>query len=169
MISDRILKLIRQLAMVGLFTAAVTGCVINVDNTEAGYDADQIDQQFQRDIRDHLRSISEKDIELMKTTLPDSGDLYLTLPDGSMTTTVKEFVDGQSDWFNSGDFTFKTRIIKAEHGPEYGYMLVIADYHVPERDGRPYDHQMFVSYVLKHDDDRWVVIKDHASTINKTH
>lgn len=150
----------------------LSGCVVNIDRTDAMEEM-RVERSalFTRDTELHLQSIRDKDIDLMKLTLPDSGELYLTLPDGSMTTTVAEFVEGQSSWFDSVDFTFKTRILKSDHGPEFGYMLVIADYHVPERDGRPYDHQMFVSYVMQFDEDkdRWVVVKDHASTISKTH
>ncbi len=156
-------------AVLFILTLLLSSCVLNIDRTREGRTAGEVHRQFERDTANHLRSISEKDIELMKTTLPETGELYLTLPDGSMTTTVEEFVSGQSEWFDTVDFTFETELIKSEHGPEYGYMLVFADYRVPERDGRPYYHRMFVSYVLRHEDDRWVVIKDHASTLSKTH
>jgi ketosteroid isomerase-like protein len=117
----------------------------------------------------HLSSIVKKDIELMKTTLPQSGDLYLTLPDGSMTTTVKEFVDGQGSWFKTDGWSFVNKIIKHEHGKQFGYVLVIADYKENDRGGKPYHHQMFVSYDLKKNNDKWIVVKDHASTIKKIH
>jgi len=165
---------LKRLLTLCLLTAGLllSGCVVNIDRTN-GHDDMMAERSalFERDTELHLTSISNKDIELMKLTLPESGDLYLTLPDGTMTTTVAEFVSGQSEWFDTVDFTFKTRILKSDHGPEFGYMLVIADYHVPVRDGHPYDHQMFVSYVMQFDENlkRWLVVKDHASTISKTH
>lgn len=117
----------------------------------------------------HLSSIVKKDIELMKKTIPLEGDLYLTLPDGSMTSTVKEFVDGQGSWFKSEGWSFANKIIKHEHGKQFGYVLVIADYKEADRKGKPYHHQMFVSYDLKKVKGKWFVVKDHASTIKKIH
>jgi len=116
----------------------------------------------------HLKSISIKDIDLMKTTLAKDGEFYLTLPSGSMTTSVNEFIKGQTAWFQQKNWQFTTKIVKHEHGKQFGYALVIADYHEDDRNGKPYHHQMFISYDLKKVNARWLIVKDHASTIKKT-
>ena len=91
------------------------------------------------------------------------------MPNGDITTTVKQFVDGQAEWFTTGDWGFESNIIKHDHGKQMGYVLVIADYREPNRDGKPYHHKMFISYDLKKINDKWIIVKDHASTIKKTH
>ena len=123
---------------------------------------------FIKTVQVHLDSISNKDIEQMKSTLPTTGEFYLTLPNGVITKTVKEFVEGQTDWFKSKGWSFETEIIKQDHGAEFGFALVIADYHEKNRGGKPYHHKMFISYALKKINNKWLVVKDHASTIKKT-
>ena len=124
--------------------------------------------EFQQTMQTHLYSIESKDIGLMQTTLPKSGDFYLTLPNGAISKSVDEFVKGQSGWFQQKGWSFSSKIIKQEHGKKYGYALVIADYREDDRNGKPYHHQMFISYDLKNVNGKWLVVKDHASTIKKS-
>ncbi|HHL32109.1 MAG TPA: hypothetical protein ENJ41_05940 [Oceanospirillales bacterium] len=123
---------------------------------------------FEQAIQKHLDSITSKNIKQMKQTVAESGEFYLTLPNGQITTTIKEFIDGQTAWFNSQGWRFSTEIIKQEHGPQYGYALVIANYHEADRGGKPYHHKMFISYDLKNTNGLWLIVKDHASTIEKS-
>ena len=46
--------------------------------------------------------------------------------------------------------------------------VVIADYREPNRNGKPYHHKMWITYILEEVDDIWFVVHDHASTAEKT-
>jgi len=41
-------------------------------------------------------------------------------------------------------------------------------YREPERNGEPYFNRMIVSYVLEKIDGHWCIIKDHASSVEKS-
>ena len=38
----------------------------------------------------------------------------------------------------------------------------------PERDGKPYFNRMHISYTLEKQNGQWYVIKDHASSVEKS-
>lgn len=62
----------------------------------------------------------------------------------------------------------ETKIVNVKVGDKIGMAVTEAMYREPNRNGSPYFNHMMVSYDLEKIDDKWYVIKDHASSIEKT-
>ncbi len=90
------------------------------------------------------------------------------LPNSSPTKSSKDFIEFHTEWFKDTSWTFETKIIATNIEQKMGIALVEVMYKEPERNGKPYFNKMSVSYALKKINEKWYVIKDHASSIDKT-
>ncbi len=118
----------------------------------------------------HLKAVSDKDYATLQSTLADSGTMHLILPDGMISRKVSEFLKFHDEWFadTTSNWSLKNTIRYAKRQGDMGMALVEATYNEPDRKGKPYMHRKAVSYVLEKQGDKWIVIKDHASTVKKT-
>ena len=124
--------------------------------------------EFYSALTEHLNSVINKDFETLKTTLPEPNEpMILILPNGSLTTTAKEFLDIHKDWFQDSTWTIDFKIIKTNNTSNFGIALVESTYREPERFGKPYFNKMLITYAMKKNKDKWLVINDHASSIQK--
>jgi len=81
---------------------------------------------------------------------------------------VDSFLAFHEAWFQDTSWTFTTEILNVEVGPEVGMAVTEVVYREPERDGVPYFNRMIVSYTLRKTDGKWYVIKDHATSAEKS-
>ena len=118
----------------------------------------------------HLDAVSNRDLATLESTLAPDGKMQLILPGTEVTNTVEEFVDYHREWFKDTTtvWTFDTKILNTVVGPKMGIAVTEIIYKEPERNGVPYFNRMNVSYGLKKYKGRWCVIKDHASSIEKS-
>lgn len=116
----------------------------------------------------HLSAVSNKDLKSLQETLPPDGNMQLILPGDEIKDTVAEFVKYHHDWFNSPNWSFETKILNSKVGIQLAMVVVEIIYREPLRDGKPYFNRMIVSYVLEHINGQWYVIKDHASSVEKS-
>ncbi len=117
----------------------------------------------------HLDAVKNKDFEALKRTMPAPEEAFhLILPNGAMMTKSGDFLNAHEEWFQDTTWTMETQILYTSNGPDYGIALVEATNREPERNGKPYFHKMAISYGLKKVNDNWLVIHDHASTLEKS-
>lgn len=116
----------------------------------------------------HLNAISSKNLESLKETLSPDGDMILILPQSEPTFAAKDFLDMHETWFQDSTWTFETKILKHEIAGNLGIAIVDVMYKEPDRNGKPYFNHMIISYGLRKMGDQWYVVKDHASSIEKT-
>ncbi len=117
----------------------------------------------------HLDAVKNKDFEALKRTMPaPEADFHLILPNGAMMDKSGDFLDAHQEWFQDTSWTMESKILHAENGPEFGIALVEATNREPERNGKPYFHKMAISYGLKKINGIWLVVYDHASTMEKS-
>lgn len=128
-------------------------------------------KEFTASLQEHLDAMTNKNIEIVEATVPKPTEtMHLILPDGTEMKTAKEFIEMHREWFKDTISNWKlTFNIKYAHtNKDMGYALVEALLKEPNRNGKPYFHKMHVSYVLEKTDNKWLVIKDHASSIEKS-
>ena len=77
-------------------------------------------------------------------------------------------MDFHREWFKDEAWSFETKILNTEVGETMGIAITEIVYREPERNGVPYFNRMIVSYALKKIDGSWYIIKDHASSIEKS-
>ncbi len=128
----------------------------------------QNEKAFKTALKIHLDAISARDLETLEATLSPQGDMHLILPQINITTTAKEFMDFHRDWFEIPGWTMENKIVHTNVGQTMGIGIVEALYKEEERDGKPYFNRMHVSYSMKKIDGIWYVIKDHASSVEKS-
>jgi hypothetical protein len=125
-------------------------------------------QQFLEVINKHLNAVSNRDLESLKSTLSPTGEMQLILPKAEILYSVEAFLQYHIDWFALPDWTFETKVLNTKVGKQLGMAIVEIIYREPMRDGQPYFNRMIVSYVLERTNGHWYVIKDHASSVEKS-
>ncbi|MDO6597196.1 nuclear transport factor 2 family protein [Oceanihabitans sp. 2_MG-2023] len=124
---------------------------------------------FVETMQKHLNAVSNKDLKTLKSTLSPKGNMQLILPKTEITNTVADFIAYHKAWFASKTpWTFETKILNTEIGTDFGIAITEIIYREPERNGKPYFNRMHVSYALQKIDNTWYIIKDHASSIEKS-
>jgi ketosteroid isomerase-like protein len=119
-------------------------------------------------LQKHLNAVSERNLDTLRATLAPNGQMHLILPSTEIIDGVDGFMNYHEEWFAVPDWTFTANILNSETGPEIGMALVEVMYREPERNGKPYFNRMIVSYDLKKIDNKWYVIKDHASSVEQS-
>lgn len=125
--------------------------------------------EFVATMQKHLDAVSNKDLATLKSTLSPKGNMQLILPSSEITHTVEDFMLYHKEWFAvENGWTFETKILNTDVGETMGMAVTEIVYREPERDGKPYFNRMVVSYDLKKIDGKWYIIKDQASSIEKS-
>ncbi|MDW3212245.1 MAG: nuclear transport factor 2 family protein [Reichenbachiella sp.] len=119
-------------------------------------------------IERHLDAVANRDINHLKGTIPEKGQLLLILPGQEILNTTEAFLDYHLEWFEDNSWTFESKIIHVQAGAFFGMAVVEVLYKEPDRDGKPYFNRMIVSYDFEKQNGKWVVIKDHASSIEQS-
>lgn len=141
---------------------AAIGCT-KPDIDDAGHEA-----ALRARMKTHLDAVSQRDYQTLRSTLSPKGDMQLILPQSEIIQGVDGFLNYHAEWFEATNWTFETDILSTKVGDRLGMAIVEVRYDEPERDGVPYFNRMAVSYVLEYIDGEWYVIKDHASSIEKS-
>lgn len=124
--------------------------------------------EFYSVLQKHLDAVSNKNLDSLASTLSPEGKMQLILEGSEVLHTVDSFLLNQKAFFEYGDWTFETRIVNTDIGQRLGLATVEIIYREAERNGEPYFNRMTISYALEKVDGSWYVIKDHASSVEKS-
>ncbi|MEM1326226.1 MAG: nuclear transport factor 2 family protein [Bacteroidota bacterium] len=117
----------------------------------------------------HLDAVSNRDLSTLKSTLSPKGNMQLILPSTEIINSVDSFMNYHETWFqDTSAWTFDTEILNTMVTDDLAIAITQIVYREPERDGKPYFNRMTVSYGLQKYDGEWYVIKDHASSVEKS-
>tara|TARA_R110002073_G_scaffold57778_4_gene146683 strand:+ start:89657 stop:90028 length:372 start_codon:yes stop_codon:yes gene_type:complete len=116
----------------------------------------------------HLDAVTNRDLETLRSTMSPNGNMQLILPSTEIINKVDGFMKYHEDWFSDPSWTFETKILNTEIGEFMGMAIVEIVYREPDRDGGPYFNRMIVSYDLQKIKGQWYIIKDHASSVEKS-
>ncbi|GEQ87131.1 hypothetical protein ULMS_26390 [Patiriisocius marinistellae] len=127
-------------------------------------------EAFLKTLETHLNAVTNKDLTTLKSTMSPNGTMQLILPSTEIINGVDGFIDYHDTWFKdaSTTWTFETKILNSEISEDLGIAITEVIYREPERNGVPYFNRMTVSYALKKIKGTWYIIKDHASSIEKS-
>ncbi|GHB60166.1 hypothetical protein GCM10007390_12350 [Persicitalea jodogahamensis] len=146
-----------------------SSCQSNSQNDTSTPQARQENEEaFRTTMQKHLGAVANKDLATLKSTLSPDGKMVLILPQTEITNTVDEFMKYHQEWFQDTTWTFETKILTTEIADSLGMAITEIVYREPERYGKPYFNRMIVSYDLKKSGNSWYVIKDHASSVEKS-
>ena len=165
----RMNKTAPSLSVLLLVWAACTVANVCYAQPETGTVATHTDEErFVSTMRKHLDAVSNRDLATLQSTLSPDGKMQLILPDTEIMYSAEAFMNYHEEWFQDTTWTFETRLLNTEIGEKIGMAITEIVYREPDRNGKPYFNRMTVSYVLKKVAGQWYVIKDHASSIEKS-
>lgn len=116
----------------------------------------------------HMRAIADRDLKVLQSTLSPQGNMQLILPGMEIIEKVDGFMEYHREWFAAKDWSFDYSILNSEVGETKAMVILSFIYKEPERDKKPYFNRMVASYDLQKIVGKWYVIKDHASSIEKS-
>lgn len=148
-------------------------CNTREENKEMAEDQnpgqEQNEKAFIEVMQKHLNAVSNRDLETLESTLAPTGEMQLILPETEIISTVDGFMDYHRQWFNDTTaWKFETQVLNYKTGDKLGMAVTEVVYSEPERDGKPYFNRMIVTYALEKIEGEWYVIKDHASSVEKS-
>lgn len=155
-------------ALLLFFCISLFACQPSIQPQISSLEIEKNEQAFLSALTKHLSAVSNRDLVTLEATLSPKGDMHLVLPQSKLMTTVKEFMDYHRAWFAEPNWTFETKIIHSDIVDDLGIAVVESLYKEPERDGKPYFNRMHITYALKKIEGKWYVIKDHASSVEKS-
>ena len=129
---------------------------------------DQNDSSMVTLMQRHLDAVSNRDLETLQATLSPQGKMQLILPDTEIMNSADEFMAYHREWFQDTTWTFDAKILNTETGDRLGMAITEIVYREPDRNGKPYYNRMIVSYDLEKTNGQWYVIKDHASSVERS-
>ncbi|MEP2935368.1 MAG: nuclear transport factor 2 family protein [Gilvibacter sp.] len=142
----------------------LSSCVAKSDKE----DALSNETNFTAVLQKHLDAVTNKDLMTLESTMSPDGQMELIQPSSETVYGVEGFMEFHREWFAVPDWTFTTKILSKDVGETIGVATTEILYQEPERNGKPYFNRMNVSYTLQKIDGNWYIIKDHASSIEKT-
>lgn len=152
-----------------LLILMLSSCSIHINQPQKSSPHDDDSQSFMSTLKKHLNAVSNKDLKTLASTLPPNGNMQLILPQAEIITSVEGFLDYHREWFAlDNGWTFETKILNSTIDKTLGMAIVEIVYREPLRNGKPYFNRMIVSYDLEKTDGQWYVIKDHASSVEKS-
>lgn len=128
----------------------------------------QNEAEFNTTLQKHLDAVMSKDLAALKATMSPKGNMELIQPSSEIVFGVDGFMKFHQEWFAVPDWTVETIILSTDIGETLGIATTEFMYREPERNGKPYFNRLIVSYTLGKIDGVWYIIKDHASSIEKT-
>jgi len=147
----------------------ISSCTEKEENKSIDKEAHEENvKEFTSTLQKHLNAVSNKDPKTLRSTMSPDGKMQLILPSSEILYSVDSFMVFHESWFEDTTWTFETKIINTEVGEKLGIGITEVIYREPERNGAPYFNRMIVSYALEKKEDKWYIIKDHASSIEKT-
>lgn len=125
-------------------------------------------QAFMAILEKHLEAVANKDLVTLKSTMSPEGKMHLILPQTEIINSVDSFMNFHKEWFEDTSWTFDTKILYTYIGDKFGIAITEIMYKEPDRNGKPYFNRMVVTYGLEKIKEQWYIIKDHASSIEKS-
>ena len=128
----------------------------------------QNEEAFTANMEQHLDAVTNRDLNTLHSTMHPDGKMQLILQSSEIIDGVAGFMNYHEEWFQDTTWTFQTKILNSEVGDNMGMAVTEIIYGEPDRNGVPFWNRMIVSYDLQKEKDVWYIIKDHASSVEKS-
>lgn len=157
------------LLIVSFLFLLTTSCKEKTPSTqELEISQTQNEELFHTALAKHLKAVADKDYPTLQSTMSPKGNMELIQPSAEIVYTADAFMEFHKKWFAVPDWTMNTKILSTDIGDKIGVATTEFLYQEPERNGKPYFNRLIVSYTLEKIGNNWYIIKDHASSIEKT-
>jgi len=172
------MKIKIQNSFYSIFLVCLTGLFISCNNTNTGAtEVDELSDEervveneglFMNTIQSHLDAVNNKDLMVLNNTLSSEGNMQLVLPNGETVKSARAYIKYYRELFKNSNWTFKYKIINANIEQRVGIAITEIVFQGLDKDGKPLNNKMVVSYALKRVNGVWFITKNHASSIEKS-
>ena len=162
------MKYLLHCLIILIFSCSLISCKEKNSSNDHKKQSEQSTAMFIATLNKHLNAVSTRDLSKLESTMHPNGKMQQILPASEIINGVDDFIEYHREWFRDSTWTFETKILNTEVGSTFGMAITEIVYREPERDGRPYFNRMIVSYDLEKVNGNWYIIKDHASSIEKS-
>lgn len=154
------------IAVILQFSTVSCGKKVEKENTKD--DFEQNEKMFVSTMQRHLDAVSNRNLSILESTMSPDGKMQLILPGTEIIDGVSGFMEYHKEWFKDSTWTFETKILNTNLRDNFGMAVTEVVYREAARNGEPYFNRMIVSYDLEKIDGKWFIIKDHASSVEKS-
>jgi len=159
-------KNLKNLSILLLSVMLITSCSNQIHHDKINQAKNK--KMFITILTKHLKAVTNRDLESLLSTMSPTGEMQLIVPQTEVLTSVDAFMNYHKEWFAAPNWTFETKILNTKVFDDFGMAIVEIIYREPQRNGVPYFNRMIVSYDLEKIDNNWYIIKDHASSVQKS-
>ncbi|AUC85042.1 hypothetical protein CW731_06955 [Polaribacter sp. ALD11] len=158
-----------KLILLSLLIISFSSCEVKEKRTQKNETSKkQNEELFNSTISKHLNAVTSKDSSALKATMSPKGNMELIQPSSEILYSVDGFMKFHQKWFEAPNWTVDIKILSTDIGDRIGVATTEFLYKEPDRNGKPYFNRLIVSYTLEKINNNWYIIKDHASSIEKT-
>lgn len=158
-----------QVILLSLLLLSFSSCDVKEKEVQGNeVSKEQNEEVFKSVLLKHLNAVATKDLQTLKSTMSPKGTMELIQPSAEIVYSVDGFMKFHEEWFQVPNWSVHTKILSTNIGDRIGVATTEFLYKEPERNGKPYFNRLIVSYTLEKVDGNWYIIKDHASSIEKT-
>ena len=115
----------------------------------------------------YTKSILNRDLKTLLTTVTDNDTLLFFSTDGTLFHTRKEYVDYHVEWFNEKDWTLSFKTIAVSDGADYGFVNVLFNYRNLLTDGRYFDMESYMTLIFRKENGAWKVTEDIRTPVSR--
>ena len=117
-------------------------------------------KHFETAVKEHLKSIAERDITAFSSFLHPSHKCIVILPNGDKIEGFENIVNFHKDWFEDPDWRMDAQIADIFTIDRIGYVLLDVVYRDMDENGSPYEMKYFLSLMFVQVDRSWFLLRD---------
>lgn len=114
---------------------------------------------FDCSVNKHLQALADKDWPAFEQTLSHD-TLPFILPNGKRSMSAKRYREMLEPWFADKSWRFQAKELHRRVGADLGIVLLDVDYDEPERDGKPYHLDHYLTLVFAKEGEQWKLVFD---------
>jgi ketosteroid isomerase-like protein len=121
---------------------------------------------FRETLETHTSSIIARDIESLRSTLPQE-DLLLVMSDGKVVRSVSEFLEAHRQWFAMPNWQIRFEPMESYEGPDLGVAVFKLDYSDMRPDHTRSHEFSVLTLIFARQHGRWVMVHDQNTPIKQ--
>jgi hypothetical protein len=114
--------------------------------------------EFKKALELHLEAMKAKDLDGLKKSIPEEGNLTVILSDGAVIETVEEYLQFNSEWFKEGDWSLGYDVVFMEETAEMAYGIIEANYFDKDENGEPFHLDLLMSMTFRLVEGKWLMV-----------
>lgn len=105
-----------------------------------------------------FQAIEKKDINAVKSFLPDDGPLAVILNDASIIDHVEDLMDFFEEWFHEDEWQMSHDLVFMEESPEMAFAVLDGDYSSQDENGKDFTVNVLTTCIMRQIDSKWVLV-----------